>query len=322
MLWRRIIAENLKYSGSPANGGDLETKSIVVFGGSGFLASAVVRQLLRFDCKVTIVDRVEPADAGLANVVIFDVNDDIRSLPLDLLSFDYIFNFVAQPDIEASKELVVETFNTNLMFNIRLLEELRRRKSRALYIFASSVYAVSSSGLFYGVSKWAAEKSIREYHKLFGQRFLILRYGSVYGPGSSTSNRIFRFVDQALRERRITFMGDGSEEREFIHVKDAANLTIQLLQAGKFNHVFMLTGTERYTYLTIGKILKELLGGDIELDFRGLDYSGHYFYTPYSFTTDQADKVVPNYFQDIGAGLIEVAEYIWRGQNGSRSQSN
>ncbi len=318
MLWSAIIIEDPNASKSVAKPKIPKEKSAIVFGGSGFLASAVVQQLLDFDYRVTIVDRVRSRVTGSLDVVIFDVNDDLRDLPVDLESFDYVFNFVAQPDIEASKQLVVETFNLNLIFNVRLLQELSRKKAKAMYIFASSVYAVSASGLFYGVSKWAAEKTICEFHKLFGQRFLILRYGSVYGPGSSSSNRIFRFVAQALKEKRITFMGEGSEEREFIHVKDAAALTVQLLQSSKSNEVFMLTGTERYSYLTIGKMLREIFGGKVELDFRGSDYSGHYFYTPYSFSIDQAKKIVPTHFRDIGAGLIEVADYISRAEHGSK----
>ena len=52
---------------------------------------------------------------------------------------------------------------------------------------------------------------------------------SVYGPNAEFSNRIFKFIKQAFEEKKIVFHGTGDETREYIHVKDAANLTVDLL---------------------------------------------------------------------------------------------
>lgn len=288
----------------------LKGKKCLVFGGAGFLASALIKVLARANYSVVIIDKEGVESGPLVTSYIFDVSTELKLLPVSLKEFDYVFNFIAQPDIERSVSQVRQTFELNLMFNIRLLEALRDSGSKAKYIFASSVYAVSASGLFYGISKWAAEKAINEFGKLHNLQYLILRYGSVYGPGADRSNRIYKFVSQALMERKITFLGDGMEEREFINVDDAAELTVDVLQEDQINETFVITGTERYSYFAIGQMLNEIFGGDIQLDFKGVDYGGHYYYTPYSFSLPTARKVVPKKFKDIGQGLIEVAESL------------
>lgn len=53
-----------------------------------------------------------------------------------------------------------------------------------------------------------------------------LRYGSLYGPGSSD-----QFV-QLMRKRRVPIIGDGGGVWSFLHVTDAAAATVAAVQAG------------------------------------------------------------------------------------------
>ena len=82
---------------------------------------------------------------------------------------------------------------------------------------------------------------MREYQKLYGLDFVILRYGSLYGSTRcGLENSIYRTLKQALEEKKITYKGTGEEKREFIHIFDAAKLSVEVL-----NHQIIL---QEYIY--------------------------------------------------------------------------
>ena len=71
------------------------------------------------------------------------------------------------------------------------------------YILASSIYADSSQGGFYRVSKQASELMTAEYGKVFKLKYTILRYGSIYGPRSNLNNGLFKIVYDAVKKKKL-----------------------------------------------------------------------------------------------------------------------
>jgi nucleoside-diphosphate-sugar epimerase len=55
---------------------------------------------------------------------------------------------------------------------------------------------------------------------------IVLRYGSLYGPGASDA-----FVD-LIRKRRVPIIGDGAGVCSFLHIRDAAAATVAALEQG------------------------------------------------------------------------------------------
>ncbi|MBW9234281.1 NAD-dependent epimerase/dehydratase family protein, partial [Leptospira santarosai] len=94
---------------------------------------------------------------------------------------------------------------------------------------------------FYGQSKYSAEQYIQLFHQLYGLPYAILRYSNVYGMRQNMLGEagvVSIFINQALRNKRITVYGDGSQTRDFIFVKDVAKANIQAVAfsgSGAFN---------------------------------------------------------------------------------------
>ena len=273
-------------------------KKALVFGGSGFLGSHVVNELTNTNYDVTVIDIIKSKNPDVKFI-----NADIANLDnlkINFQDFNLIFNFIAQPDIQTSKENVENTFNLNVIMNIKILEKIKNLKN-IQYIFSSSAYAVSASGLFYGISKWTSERIIEEYSRI---------YGSVYGVGSSSSNRIYRFIQEAKETGKIKFKGSGEEIREFIHVKDAARLTMVALESHAPNRSFMLTGIERYSYKQLLTMIKEIFKGSLEVNFENLEYDGHYQITPYQISSSIGKKLILTEYHDMGQGIIEIINHM------------
>ena len=72
-----------------------------------------------------------------------------------------------------------------------------------------------------------------------------MRYGSLYGDRADERNSIYRLIKQATEEGKVTYHGQGDAVREFIHVRDAARSSVQILDSEFENTNIILTGNEK-----------------------------------------------------------------------------
>ena len=111
------------------------------------------------------------------------------------------------------------------------------------YILASSIYADSSQGGFYRVSKQASELMTAEYGKVFKLKYTILRYGSIYGPRSNLNNGLFKIVYDAVK--KIIYRGTQRAVRSYIHVLDAAKASADILNSQFNKKVVLIKGKKQ-----------------------------------------------------------------------------
>jgi len=267
---------------------------VIVFGGKGFLGSHVVDELRARGHEVKTYDLVDGQDILDAEAVARAAEDQ-----------EIIYNFAGHADLSASRLAPRKTLSANIIGNLNILFGSLSAKR---FIYASTVYVFSKKGSYYGISKQAAERCVEE----FGVPYTILRYGTVYGPRSDHKNRIYGLIYQALNEGKMYLDGTGKEEREFIHVKDAAKLSVDILDGYENKHV-MLTGNERYTYTSVMDMISEIMDESIQpyvLDETNLGDTHHYDLTPYSYQPPQSLKLMANPYIDLGQGLLETIEDI------------
>ena len=72
--------------------------------------------------------------------------------------------------------------------------------------------------------------------------------------------------------------------REYIHVLDAAGMSVDVLAPEFANQFIHLAGRERMTSRDMLNMISEIMGGDIELNFQATSPAGHYVQTPYNYT--------------------------------------
>lgn len=283
---------------------------VIVFGGSGFLGSYVVDELIARGHRVTVFDR-QHSDFNnpKAQIILGDILDS-AAVAKAVNGHQAVYNFAGLADLNESVDKPVETIRLNVMGNLNILEACRNRPTER-FVFASSVYVHSSKGAFYGASKKASELIIEQYAQLYNLGYTIVRYGSVYGERADETNRIYRIIRQALIEGRVDFPGDGSEEREYIHGRDAAKLSVDILAPEYRNQNVILTGVERFRYSDLLGMLKEMMNDRIEIKMLDEEYKGHYTLTPYSFTPSVGVKLVNNPSIDFGQGMLECIDRIF-----------
>jgi len=79
----------------------------------------------------------------------------------------------------------------------------------------------------YGASKLAGEGYCSAYHKSFGVDTVVLRFGNVYGPGSThKASVVAKFIKKALRGEPLEIYGDGTQTRDFIYIEDLIDAVV------------------------------------------------------------------------------------------------
>jgi UDP-glucose 4-epimerase len=221
-----------------------------------------------------------------------------------------VYNFAGISDIDEARRRPVDTVKVNIGGNVQLLEACAAA-GVGRYLFASSIYVFSETGSFYRVSKQAAELYVEEYQREHGLDYTILRYGTLYGPRADARNSVHRYLRQALAERRVQATGTGDELREYIHVEDAARLSVDVLAPEFSGEQVVLTGQQAMRYRDLLELIREIVGEDVAIELAEPTGEGvHYAITPYHFRPRKARKLVANHYVDLGQGLLDCLHEI------------
>ena len=288
---------------------------VVVFGGSGFLGSHVADQLSEAGHEVLIFDRVlSPWLRPDQEMVVGNLLDP-DLVQTAVTGSDVVYNFAALADLNEAREKPVETVQVNILGNVQVLEACRQNHVKR-FVYASTVYVYSREGGFYRCSKQSSEHYVEEYQRLYGLDYTILRYGSLYGPRSDTSNGLYRIVKNAFEIGKVRYEGSREAIREYIHVEDAARASVVALDKDFCNQSVVFTGHEPMRVLDLLKMLAEILGMTDGVEFVEGDYAGHYVRTPYAYQPKLGRKYTPLLHVDLGQGLLQLIDEV-RGKTAS-----
>ncbi|MBI4348184.1 MAG: NAD(P)-dependent oxidoreductase [Elusimicrobia bacterium] len=280
-------------------------KKAVVFGGSGFLGSHVADALTEAGYAVRIFDRApSPYLQEGQEMIVGDVLD-AEATRRAAAGCSYIYNFAAIADIDDARRRPVETMQVNVVGNVNILEAARKAKAER-FVLASSVYVYSNSGSFYRVSKQACEQAAEVYHDEFGLSYTILRYGSLYGRRCGETNAVWKLLQMARAEGRVRYGGTGDELREYIHVSDAARLSVEILKPEYANLPIILTGHQPMRVRDLLEMIREMLGGKVKVELGGEPNTAHYNITPYVYHPRLGKKLVGTLYTDMGQGLMDI----------------
>jgi UDP-glucose 4-epimerase len=287
-------------------------KNVLVFGGFGFLGHYLVDELLNRGYEVTVADIHE--NEKLESKITY-IKCDITSKEnvenvFKNKQFDVVYNLAGFANLDTAIKYPLETIQLNVIGNMHILGQcVKNNISR--FVYASSAYAMSNKGSFYGISKLASEKIVEEYLKKYSLPFTILRYGSVYSERSYENNYIYNLVKSAVLVGEINHNGDGNELREYIHAADASKLSVDVIESEDFKNLHViLTGNERMKRSDLFNMVKEILNDQVDINYKNDGYHNHYNFTPYSFEPSVSRKLSANPHIDMGQGLLECVRSV------------
>jgi UDP-glucose 4-epimerase len=235
----------------------------LVSGGSGFIGSHLVDQLLDRGDEVVAVDNLstgrrsnlERALERGARLVEEDIRDgDLMKKLFDQEQPDIVFHLAAQMDVRVSTARPNYDAEINVLGTLNLLEAARLSNAKrfvftstggAIYGEAEELPAREDSPIRpeapYGQAKFAAEGYCELYRRLHGLSTVSLRLGNVYGPRQDPFGEagvIAIFCGKLLKGERPVVFGDGRQTRDYVYVGDVveAQLTVsQMDNHGSYN---------------------------------------------------------------------------------------
>lgn len=232
---------------------EMRNVDILVTGGCGFIGGNLVKELVSRGAKVIVVDiSLDPRSLFFqnklqkkTNLKILDIRDRQKILNFFKKNkFEYIIHLAAQPLVDKAFENPYESFETNIMGTVNILEAVRLTRRVKGIIVASSDKAYGKSDKAYiedksplrgdhpyDVSKSCEDLIAYSYYKTYNLPIVITRFGNVYGEGDLNFGRIIPDICKAIIKNEILFLrSDGSFIRDYVYVKDVVDGYIFLLE--------------------------------------------------------------------------------------------
>ncbi len=223
-------------------------KSVVVTGHTGFKGSWLVAWLKQMGANVTGIALDPPTNPShYDSAKLLDNISDYRFDIRDLTAFkkavisakpDFLFHLAAQPIVSVSYDDPVDTWSTNVLGTINVLEALRsiNRNCSAVIITSDKCYdnvewewGYRENDILggpdpYSASKGAAEIAIRSYVKSYFSskentiRIASARAGNVIGGGDWAANRIIPDCVQSWSRNEKVELRNPYSTRPWQHV--------------------------------------------------------------------------------------------------------
>ena len=213
----------------------------LVTGAAGFIGSNLVDYLLSQGHSVVCVDNESANnDKFHWSDKTINVNGDITDYKFMKNVFtgvDYVFHLAAESRLQPAIENPIGAITKNCVGTTVILQCAREAGvKRFIYSSTSSGYGNNpfpnvetqpdDSLNPYSASKVAAEKFCKMYTDLYGLETVVLRYFNVFGDRSPTRGQYAPVIGIFQRQKEagesLTIVGDGSQRRDFVHVKDVA----------------------------------------------------------------------------------------------------
>ena len=241
---------------------NLSGKTILVTGGSGFIGSFVVSELLKEDVsEVVIFDNFSRGNTEYIEDQLKDprcslVQGDLREI--DILNTatskcDYVVHLAAMWLLHC-KDYPRTAFDVNIQGTFNVLEAcVNNNVKRLVYSSSASVYGDAANvpmaedhpfnnRNFYGASKIACEAMCRAFYDRYGLNYVGLRYMNVYGPHQDQTAAYTGVIPIMLNKidanEAPVINGDGTQAYDFIYVEDVARANVLALKSSSTDEFY------------------------------------------------------------------------------------
>ena len=260
----------------------------MVTGGSGFIGSHIVEELLATGNKVIIIDNLSTGRFENIKPILSDrnltfVDGSITDLPLlkDLCKdVEGIFHEAAIPSVQRSVENPIASNEANITGTLNILVAARDAGVQKVVFAASSsaygdtptlpkVETMPSTPLSpYALMKYTCEQYCNLFTQLYGLQTACLRYFNVYGPRQNPNSNyaavIPKFITSILRKESPIIHGDGLTSRDFTFVKDVVQANIKAMKSDATG-VFNIAYGERTTLNELAQMIMDIIGNQVDI---------------------------------------------------------
>lgn len=231
-------------SAAESDAGALAGRTIVITGGRGYVATALMARLAPVDCLVRRVLRAGTSAGKVGGACrVEDVAgnlSDAEFVRTLVAGADAVFHLAGQTSTYVANADPARDLAANVVPAIHLLEACRARPGGpvALVVAGTATQVGLPESLpvnesapdrpvtVYDLHKVMLEQYVAYYATIGAVRGVSLRLANVFGPGPSSGSAdrgiLNLMIRRALRGEALTVYGTGEYVRDYIHVDDVA----------------------------------------------------------------------------------------------------
>ncbi len=265
----------------------LDSKNVLVTGGTGFIGSHLVECLIEKKANVIVpflsINHKNYFFSKKLDKNTILVHCDIKNLRriTDIITkyeIDYIFHLAAQPIVTTAYYNPIETIKNNIMGTANVLEAART------YGIVKGIIVVSSDKAYgkipkadeskplsgdhpYEISKVAADFIASAYFKTYNLPIIVTRFGNVYGEGDINFSRIIPGIFKSIiKNEKLLIRSNGKYVRDYIYVKDVIEAMLLLCSNLSRNkgEAFNISSSENTSVVELIKKIEKILSVKIE----------------------------------------------------------
>jgi UDP-glucose 4-epimerase len=246
---------------------------VLVTGGSGFIGSHVVDQLLAREHEPLILDTRPSPHHPWVTAIVGDLThpETVLGAARDV---DAIIHLAAVADVNDVFTDPLRAGAVNVHGTQLVLEAARHENTRRV-VYASTVWVYGNAPVdgdvdedtplahpshVYTATKLAGEMYCNAYAELYGIESTILRFGIPYGPRARPAAVVPSFVSRAQQGDALTIAGDGNQTRQFVYVEDLAEGVVLALEHAPARRVYNLVGDEETSVQQIADTVRAVVG--------------------------------------------------------------
>ena len=308
------------------------SKRILIAGGLGFIGSHLCARFLKDGHKVVCLDNLSTGQIGnlytLKTCPNFEYRkwDIIDSVKIEG-TIDEVYNLACPASPVHYQKNPIQTFRTNIVGSINLLDLACQKQARILLASTSEVYgdpciAVQSESYWgnvnsYGIrscydeGKRGAETLFHDYHDMYGVDTRVIRIFNTYGPNMSVKDGrvVSNFIVQALNGEPLTIHGEGTQTRSFQYIDDLIEAIVQVMQDNVTHNPINIGNPNEITVRELAEIVIRMTGSQSKISYKALPQDDPCRRKP---DISLAKKELNGWFPKVGIeeGLKKTVDYF------------